>query len=111
MAENKVISLVPRTESDAKGKLEVICRALADWAKMNDVEEVVILGRAKDGGLRSQIPVTVRDRIWWVGALDNMKSGINEAINDEATDYYDPEVPELAGVEGLNTEEKGEGDE
>ena len=67
---------------------------LEQWLRMNDIDEIVILGKIGTGSeeyLRTHLPGAHCSRIWWTGALENAKHKLNNDLDNDEEDYIEEE--------------------
>lgn len=87
----KILKLSDKLNDSEQRRLEWIRDCLNDWLKMTDIQELVIIAREKTGAMRFQMPVRFTDDFWWIGALENLKSNLNNRLNEGAHDVESEE--------------------
>jgi hypothetical protein len=85
------LKLLDRLTAREKSRLKKIRECLSVWAKEEDIEELVIVGRCRGGAMHFQTPIGLSDEFWWIGALENIKSKLNSRLNDGSYETEDGE--------------------
>lgn len=83
----KLVKFTPRRDRWKAIRRGRISDTLNSWKHMDDLEDIIIMGKCSDGGLRCQGPAEDGHRIWWVGALENVKHDVNNMLEKTRQDY------------------------
>ena len=87
---NNLSLLVKKEDKNREQKKQFVRVRLEQWLRMEDIEEIIILGKIENNeGMREFLPGAGADRIWWVGALESAKFALNSMIQGTEEDYLE----------------------
>jgi hypothetical protein len=85
---SKVTKLLTKEQKVKQSKMSFFREVFENWSKMEDLEEIAIVAKVSNGEMRYQLSYW-DDNFWWIGALSNLISNVNNHINFNTEDFHE----------------------